>query len=1445
MNWQYTVFTGLAGILSLSLAFLAWSHRRARGAVYFILLMIAVSVWSLSNAVESMPWNVQTKILWSQISYIGVVSVGPLWLLLTLNYSQHLRHWTSRHILLLWIVPLVILVLVATNQHHGLIWTQVTPVSDAPGALLIYGRGIGFWINVVYIYVSMLAGSILLIRTTLRSTQLYRRQIWALLLGALLPWIGNLWYLLRLPPLPELEKAPIGFALSGLSLAYGLFRLRLFDIVPVARDTLIENMPDGVLVLDEYDRLVDINPAACQLLGWEATQIVGQPIAVILARWSDLAERYQDRHQVQTEIAINPNRWFDLNISALYNRQQQLSGRLVVLRDITARKQAEQALHESEANFHAFFETMTDMIVVGAPDGRILFTNSAVSKTLGYNASELVGMHILDLHPADKRAEATGILTAMFRGEREVCPLPLARRDGTLVPVETRVWMGRWDGQECIFGLSKNLTAEQEAQQRFERLFRNNPALMALSTLPGRRFFDVNNAFLNATSYAREEVIGRTAAELGLFVHPEAQQQVAQQLLAQGHIANVETQIRCKDDTIRDGLFWGETISSQGHDYFLTVMIDVTERKQVEKALQDSEQQYRELYATAQRQMHELSLLNQVRTTLARELDLPTIFHDVVEAIAETFGYTLVSLYLRQDDELVLQHQVGYTRVFKRIPVTQGVSGQVARIGEPILLQDVHTDPAFLEAVPNIASEVCVPLIDQGQTVGVLNVESNDLTPLTEADLALLVALGEHITIAMERARLYAQIRERERHLDLFFTQSMDGFFFMLLDEPVRWDETVDKEQVLDYVFTHQRITRANDAMLAQYGTTREQFLGRTPDNFFAYNPIHGRAVWRSFFDAGHLHIDTDERKLDGTSMWVEGDYVCLYDTQGRITGHFGVQRDVTEQRRIVRALEDREHFLAALNDITQAALETSDLTAMLQILADRMGGLFQADGCYLTLWDEARQQTVAGAAYGAWRDRYRAVQIAPDEPTVTASVLRTGHTLAIEDVYHTPYLSLRIAKLFPGRSLLGLPLIAAEHKLGAALIVFNETHVFTPLEIARGEQVARQIALAIARARLYQELQAYAGQLEERVRTRTAELQAQYAQLDAILRSVDDVIFMTDPERRILYVNPAFTVQTGYTSADVLGQTVCALGILGNFESLTPSILPTLTQGKVWHGEVLGQRKDGRTYDAALTITPVHDEAELITGYVFTHRDISQAKDLERARDQFITNISHQFLTPLTPLKTGIYLLQRTVQSEKQQQQLTAMERGTNWLIQLVKDILEISVLDSGKGVEVWDPVSPLNIVREVLERYQNQAQTAGLILKAAPVLSDLPVIEGDARRLLQALSELVENAIVFTPAGGEVSVAVQTDIIEGENWVTIAVHDTGPGITPEELPRLFERFFRGSLAESGHTAGTGLGLSIAQKIAEAHGGRITVESAVGQGSTFTLWLRPVLYEG
>ncbi|HAW51910.1 MAG TPA: hypothetical protein DCX54_06205, partial [Flavobacteriales bacterium] len=153
--------------------------------------------------------------------------------------------------------------------------------------------------------------------------------------------------------------------------------------------------------------------------------------------------------------------------------------------------------------------------------------------------------------------------------------------------------------------------------------------------------------------------------------------------------------------------------------------------------------------------------------------------------------------------------------------------------------------------------------------------------------------LGAAIQHALEQKRLREEkrhaneaLRKSEERLELFFAQSLDGFFFMMLDEPVRWDDTVDKEKVLDYVFTHQRVTKINDAMLAQYKSTGEQFIGLTPSELFSHDLKQGRELWRELFNTGHMVSITDQRRFDGTQIWIEGDNVCLYDNDRRIIGH-------------------------------------------------------------------------------------------------------------------------------------------------------------------------------------------------------------------------------------------------------------------------------------------------------------------------------------------------------------------------------------------------------------------------------------------------------------------------------------------------------------------------------------------------------------------------------
>lgn len=173
--------------------------------------------------------------------------------------------------------------------------------------------------------------------------------------------------------------------------------------------------------------------------------------------------------------------------------------------------------------------------------------------------------------------------------------------------------------------------------------------------------------------------------------------------------------------------------------------------------------------------------------------------------------------------------------------------------------------------------------------------------------------------------------------LEAFFESSQDGFFFMMLDQPIEWGPGVDKDAVLDYVFSHQRMTKVNPAMAEQFRAKRAELIGLTPGEFFRHDLEAGRRGWRALFDAGHTHNITNERRLDGSTMWVEGDYMCFYDATGRITGHFGIQRDVSDRILAVEELERSRAELRALAAQLQAARE-EERTRIAREIHDELG---------------------------------------------------------------------------------------------------------------------------------------------------------------------------------------------------------------------------------------------------------------------------------------------------------------------------------------------------------------------------------------------------------------------------------------------------------------------------------------------------------------------------
>ncbi len=636
----YVLAQAVSALISITSAVVAWRLRAGSGGRSFALLMTAVSIWTTAVTLEEGAVGLGVKTLMTKAAYLGAVNVAPLVLLFAWSFGRRRRR-AGASVALLWIVPVITLGLVATNELHHLVWTTIT-LQPSLDTVTAYAHGPAWWVFSGYSLVVMLVASAHLGTMALGTSRTFSRQTTVVLAAICVVAAGFILDVAPGNPLPGLDLPAASFALAGAIILVGLTRTRIAALSPIAREALVEAMPDGLIAVDMAGTVVDVNPAALALLR-RATSVVGSPLGAAVAGWPELAA------------------------------------------------------------------------ALPTGNGRELFA--------------------------------------------------LARRED--------------------------------------------------------RFFQVAVAMLG----------GPTGERLGRMI------------------------------TLRD----------------------VTDQRRAQRSSEENEESLRLLLSAAQRQAKELELLDQVRSSLATELDLDVIFKTVVEGISRVFGYTQVSLFLLRDGVLMVQHQVGYRRIVERIPITTGITGRVARTGEPVLLEDVHADPEFIGAIEGVVSEVCVPLFDRGMPAGVLNVESTNGVTMGPQDLRLMTVLGEHVSIAFSKARLYAEARDNEERYRALVTTLGEGVAIVDLSE---------------------RFVFANPAAEAVFGVPPDGLVGRGLAEFLDAEEMEDAVEQTKRRQRGESSVYLlNIRRPDGKSRRIELTATPRRDADGKVSGTLGIFRDTTD---LTRAEEEK-----------------------------------------------------------------------------------------------------------------------------------------------------------------------------------------------------------------------------------------------------------------------------------------------------------------------------------------------------------------------------------------------------------------------------------------------------------------------------------------------------------------------------------------------------------
>jgi len=344
-NTGYSAALMVAGIICLMGAlFILQTRRKASASIPLMFLMFALSWWDLTYSLFWAKAPAPYPNFWLYITYIGTVMVPAVLLIFAIQLCG-LGAWLQRPLLIgLCVEPVVVLVVLFTDPWHGLFFAG----KQMENVGMIRDAGPVFWMNTVYSYALILISMILFVYRFMQTTGIYKKQIGIVLIGSLFPWINSIIFILGLSPFPNADNTPFSFTIAGLAFTYALFRYHLLDIIPVARDVLIESMSDGVIVLDAQNRLVDINPAAKEVLGERTRSTIGEPVETIFSEWSELVSAFHGVNDIRTEVPIGhpPESYLDLKISPLYDSQHNFLGRLVVWRDISPLRQAQNELQE-------------------------------------------------------------------------------------------------------------------------------------------------------------------------------------------------------------------------------------------------------------------------------------------------------------------------------------------------------------------------------------------------------------------------------------------------------------------------------------------------------------------------------------------------------------------------------------------------------------------------------------------------------------------------------------------------------------------------------------------------------------------------------------------------------------------------------------------------------------------------------------------------------------------------------------------------------------------------------------------------------------------------------------------------------------------------------------------------------------------------------------------
>jgi diguanylate cyclase (GGDEF)-like protein/PAS domain S-box-containing protein len=339
------LFLVLPTLLMGSLTVYAWSRRSTPGAYLFFWFLLAVTIYTFGYMLELASSTLPQIFFWVNVEYLGIAAIPPLWLALVITYAGKEKWLNFRHVAVLFIIPLITLALNWTSWWQPYYYSKLWLVGGAY-PLLGFTRGPWYWVQQAYTFTAIFGGTLYLMLRWRHASAVYRNQARAMMVGALGPLVAWIIYLSMPGSGLRIDWTPFAFTFAGAVAAWGMFRYRLLELTPIASDTLLEELEDGIITLDPQQVIVDINPAARRIFRLEEKDPIGQPLEAVTAGMPGVAELCRAASRMQIEVRSGST-WLELTSTLLYDGRRRLLGRLLLARDITRMKTSEEELRQS------------------------------------------------------------------------------------------------------------------------------------------------------------------------------------------------------------------------------------------------------------------------------------------------------------------------------------------------------------------------------------------------------------------------------------------------------------------------------------------------------------------------------------------------------------------------------------------------------------------------------------------------------------------------------------------------------------------------------------------------------------------------------------------------------------------------------------------------------------------------------------------------------------------------------------------------------------------------------------------------------------------------------------------------------------------------------------------------------------------------------------------